>query len=142
MRTQAKAKVKTSTKLCEVDAHMASDTEAEDGFSERGKNESRVEDEAAMMRMAKGRKASLEKKPPSPTAHLRTRAAKLVYKMQDDSRQAFEAEQSEFDRIEGLLKAVHQELQQSRQLTSDAQTEILDCTRRSLALVQQVYELA
>ena len=86
MRTQAKMKVKTSTKLCEIDAHMASDTEAEEGFSERGKNGGRVEDEATMMRIVKGRKASSEKKPPSPTAHLRTRAAKLVFKMQDDSR--------------------------------------------------------
>ena len=81
MRTQAKVKVKTSTELCEVDAHMASDTEAEEGFSERGKSGSRPEDEVAMTLMVKGRKASSEKKPPSPTAHLRTRAAKLVYKM-------------------------------------------------------------
>ena len=90
---------------------MASDTEAEE------ENDAE-DDQAAMMLMVKGRhkagkshKApSDEKKPQSPTAHLRTQAAKLAYRMLEDSRQAFEAEQAEFDRIEGLLKAVHQEL--------------------------------
>ena len=106
----------------DVDAHMASDTEAEEGFSDRkdGAGGKEAEDTAAMMRMVKPRKVSVEQKPQSPTAHLRTRAAKLVFKMQECSRKAFEAEQAEFARIESYLKAVQQYLLQSRQLTDDA----------------------
>lgn len=84
---------------CEQEAHMASDTEAEDADpAQKSFNGGKAHESMPMM-MRVPKKVSVvpaqklrKEEPKSPTAHLRTRAAKHVLRMQLSIKQAFEAE--------------------------------------------------
>ena len=59
-------------------------------------------------------------------ATFRTKAASIVAKMRNVTLAAAEEEQAEFDRLEEFLQKIRSLVQQSRQLTGAAQTEIIE----------------